>query len=110
MPEGVMKAWLESSHFSGNNAEYIEELYESYLENAHSVSDEWRKVFDDLPKVDGVNTETNHSVVRAEFRQLAKENVKHVTVGSESDAKQVRVLQLINSYRFRGHQNANLDP
>ncbi|TRX56567.1 2-oxoglutarate dehydrogenase E1 component [Thalassomonas sp. M1454] len=110
MPEGVMKAWLESSHFSGNNAEYIEELYESYLENAHSVSDEWRKVFDELPKVDGVNTETNHSVVRAEFRQLAKENVKHVTVGSESDAKQVRVLQLINSYRFRGHQNANLDP
>ncbi|WOH38105.1 2-oxoglutarate dehydrogenase E1 component [Thalassotalea fonticola] len=110
MPEGAMKAWLESSHFSGNNAEYIEELYESYLENAHSVSDEWRKVFDELEKIDGVEVETNHSVVRNEFRQLAKEGVKHVTVGAESDAKQVRVLQLINAYRFRGHQNANLDP
>ncbi|KGJ88706.1 2-oxoglutarate dehydrogenase E1 component [Thalassotalea sp. ND16A] len=110
MPEGAMKAWLESSHFSGNNAEYIEELYESYLENAHSVADEWRKVFDQLPKVEGVEVETNHSVVRDEFRQLAKEGVKHVAVSSEADAKQVRVLQLINAYRFRGHQNARLDP
>ncbi|MDN3652269.1 2-oxoglutarate dehydrogenase E1 component [Thalassotalea ponticola] len=110
MPEGVMKTWLESSHLSGNNAAYIEELYEMYLENAHSVSDEWRKIFDELPKVDGVEVETNHSVIRDEFRQLAKEGFKHVAVSSEADAKQVRVLQLINSYRFRGHQNANLDP
>ncbi|WP_371185952.1 2-oxoglutarate dehydrogenase E1 component [Thalassotalea maritima] len=110
MPEGAMKAWLESSHLSGNNAAYIEELYEAYLENAHSVSDEWRKIFDELPKVDGVDVETNHSVIRDEFRQLAKQNVKQVAVSSEADAKQVRVLQLINSYRYRGHQNANLDP
>lgn len=26
------------------------------------------------------------------------------------DSKQVKVLQLINAFRFRGHQNANLDP
>ncbi len=26
------------------------------------------------------------------------------------DAKQAKVLQLINAYRFRGHQNARLDP
>ncbi|NMP16708.1 MULTISPECIES: 2-oxoglutarate dehydrogenase E1 component [unclassified Thalassotalea] len=110
MPEGVMKTWLESSHLSGNNTAYIEELYEMYLENAHSVSDEWRKIFDELPKLDGVEVETNHSVIQDEFRQLAKQNVKHVAVSSEADAKQVRVLQLINSYRFRGHQNARLDP
>ncbi|MCX2959162.1 MAG: hypothetical protein N6V49_10485, partial [Serratia symbiotica] len=28
----------------------------------------------------------------------------------ETDAKQVKVLQLINAFRFRGHQHANLDP
>lgn len=28
----------------------------------------------------------------------------------ELDAKQVKVLQLINAHRFRGHQGANLDP
>merc|ERR1712000_127599 len=29
---------------------------------------------------------------------------------SVSDDRQVKVLQLINAYRFRGHQHANLDP
>ncbi|WP_394174174.1 2-oxoglutarate dehydrogenase E1 component [Thalassotalea litorea] len=109
MPEGVMKAWLESSHLSGTNAAYIEELYESYLENAHSVSDEWRKIFDDLPALDGVKVETNHSVIRDQFRELAKQGPQQI-VSAPADTKQVRVLQLINAYRFRGHQNANLDP
>ncbi|QDP01505.1 2-oxoglutarate dehydrogenase E1 component [Thalassotalea sp. PS06] len=109
MPEGVMKAWLESSHLSGNNAAYIEELYESYLENAHSVSDEWRKIFDELPALDGVKVETNHAVIRDQFRELAKLGPQKV-VSAPADTKQVRVLQLINAYRFRGHQNANLDP
>ncbi|TLU61340.1 2-oxoglutarate dehydrogenase E1 component [Thalassotalea litorea] len=109
MPEGVMKAWLGSSHLSGNNAAYIEELYESYLENAHSVSDEWRKIFDELPALDGVKVETNHSVIREQFRELAKQGPQQV-VSAPADTKQVRVLQLINAYRFRGHQNARLDP
>ncbi|MGL5774947.1 MAG: 2-oxoglutarate dehydrogenase E1 subunit family protein, partial [Aeromonas veronii] len=33
MHNGVMKAWLESSHLAGANASYIEDLYESFLEN-----------------------------------------------------------------------------
>jgi 2-oxoglutarate dehydrogenase E1 component len=109
MPEGVMKAWLESSHLSGNNLAYVEELYESYLDNAESVSTEWRKFFDSLPRVEGSDVEYKHSKIREEFKQLAKMPVKQVVTG-EADAKQVKVLQLINAYRFRGHQNANLDP
>jgi 2-oxoglutarate dehydrogenase E1 component len=30
MPEGLMEQFLRSSHFSGGNAAYIEELYETY--------------------------------------------------------------------------------
>ena len=33
-----------------------------------------------------------------------------VAEGGSGDPKQVKVLQLINAFRFRGHQNANLDP
>lgn len=109
MHEGVMKTWLESSHLSGNNAAYIEELYECYLENAHSVSDEWRGVFDNLEKVEGVDVDTRHSLIREEFKQLAKQAPQQV-VASSGDGKQVKVLQLINAFRFRGHQNADLDP
>ncbi|AIY65618.1 2-oxoglutarate dehydrogenase E1 component [Pseudoalteromonas piratica] len=112
MHEGVMKAWLESSHFNGGNVAYVEELYEAYLDDASSVSDEWREVFDALPKVEGVDVDVKHSDIRAQFAELAKNKHKEVVVaaGGASDAKQVRVLQLINAYRFRGHQNANLDP
>jgi len=109
MPEGVMKAWLESSHLSGGNIAYIEDLYESYLDNAQSVSAEWRDVFQQLPKIDGANFEYKHSEIREEFKQLAKNPVKQLAVGG-TDAKQVKVLQLINAFRFRGHQNAQLDP
>jgi 2-oxoglutarate dehydrogenase E1 component len=109
MPEGVMKAWLESSHLNGGNIVYIEELYESYLDNSESVTEEWREIFSNLPKVEGSEAEYRHSAIREEFKVLAKEAKKQV-VASSTDAKQVKVLQLINAYRVRGHQNANLDP
>ena len=43
MHEGVMKAWLESSHLGGGNMAYVDELYESYLAEPTSVGDEWRE-------------------------------------------------------------------
>ena len=110
MPEGAMKAWIESSHLSGANAAYIEELYESYLDNSQSVSAEWRDIFQQLPKIEGADVEYRHSEIRDEFKTLAQQTHKTVVVSGGGDAKQVKVLQLINAFRFRGHQNANLDP
>lgn len=110
MPEGAMKAWIESSHLSGANAAYIEELYESYLNNSQSVTAEWRGIFQQLPKIEGADVEYRHSEIRDEFKELAQQTQKTVVVSGGSDAKQVKVLQLINAFRFRGHQNANLDP
>jgi len=100
MPEGVMKAWLESSHLNGGNIVYIEELYESYLDNSASVSAEWQGIFSQLPKVEGSEVEYRHSAIRDEFKALAKQANKQVVVSSGGDAKQVKVLQLINAFRF----------
>ena len=116
MQQSVMKAWWDSSHMAGGNAAYVEELYEAYLEDAKSVSDEWRAIFDKLPKVEGAELETKHSEIRNQFRALAAlgpvARAGNVSSGTSnaSDEKQVKVLQLINAYRFRGHQHANLDP
>ena len=116
MQESVMKAWWDSSHMAGANAAYVEELYESYLEDPKSVSDTWRQIFDNLPKVEGVELETNHTSVKDQFRKLAalgptaRMSSVPVDGASVSDDRQVKVLQLINAYRFRGHQHANLDP
>ncbi|MFW8589446.1 2-oxoglutarate dehydrogenase E1 component [Glaciecola sp. 2405UD65-10] len=118
MQNSVMKAWWDSSHMAGANAAYVEELYEAYLENPQDVSENWKSVFDALPKVDGVAVEENHSNIREEFKKVAAAGPA-ARIGSVSaapgasspgDEKQVKVLQLINAYRFRGHQHANLDP
>ena len=117
MQESVMKAWWDSSHMAGNNAAYVEELYEAYLEDPQSVSDSWRQVFDSLPKVEGAELENNHSSIREQFRKMAAlgpsariASSSGSDAPSPSDDRQVKVLQLINAYRFRGHQHANLDP
>src|SRR5690606_28699156 len=112
MHEGVMKAWLESSHLGGGNMAYVDELYESYLAESTSVSDEWREFFASLPKIDGVELESRHSDIRQQFAELAKNKHREVIMvnAGGSDQRQVKVLQLINAFRFRGHQQANLDP
>ncbi|NDW15518.1 2-oxoglutarate dehydrogenase E1 component [Alteromonas genovensis] len=116
MQESVMKAWWDSSHMAGANAAYVEELYEAYLEDPQSVSETWRQIFDNLPNLDGVALETNHTAIKNQFRQLAalgptaRMSSSTAPSASGSDGKQVKVLQLINAFRFRGHQHANLDP
>jgi 2-oxoglutarate dehydrogenase E1 component len=117
MQQSVMKAWWDSSHMAGGNATYIEQMYEAYLDDPQSISEEWRGIFEQLPKLDGVEIETKHSLVRDQFRALASlgpaaragSGAQQSSV-SGSDEKQVKVLQLINAFRFRGHQHANLDP
>ena len=117
MQNSVMQAWWDSSHMAGSNAAYVEELYEAYLENPLNVPDNWKSIFDELPKVDGVAVEANHTDIREEFRKMAAlgpaARVGSASSGESSspgDVKQVKVLQLINAFRFRGHQHANLDP
>jgi 2-oxoglutarate dehydrogenase E1 component len=97
---------------AGANATYVEDLYELYLSDPDLVSEEWKRVFEGLPKPTEEVAEQPHSRVRDYFRRLAQET-KHYNVqvsDPDVDAKQVKVLQLINAYRFRGHEAAQLDP
>ncbi|GAA5217577.1 2-oxoglutarate dehydrogenase E1 component [Corallincola platygyrae] len=107
-----MQAWWESSHLAGANAAYVEPLYEAYLEDPNSVDPEWRVIFDKLPVVKPEISEQSHTKIREYFKTLAQETKRGGGQVSdpELDAKQVKVLQLINAYRFRGHQHASLDP
>ncbi|MEM7540839.1 MAG: 2-oxoglutarate dehydrogenase E1 component [Pseudomonadota bacterium] len=99
--------------FSGN-ASFIEALYEDYLEDPQSVSDEWRDYFATL-REDSPGTDVSHATVRQRMYEIANRPKAAVTAApASSDSveaqKQVAVLQLINAFRFRGHRQANLDP
>jgi len=117
MPEGLMEQFLRSSHFSGGNAAYIEELYETYLHEPNSVPEEWSSFFDSLPRTNGsVTPDISHATIIQHFELLGRRQARPTPApGSggihlEHERKQVKVVQLISSYRFRGHQKASLDP
>jgi len=102
---------------AAGNAAYLEHLYEQFLTDAASVPPAWRSYFESLPRVDGVAQDIAHSKIRDEFRRLSRRarptgapRVEQPAQPLEATHKQVRVLQLINAYRFRAHQIARLDP
>jgi 2-oxoglutarate dehydrogenase E1 component len=115
MQESVMQRMWESAHLSGGNAAYVEELYELYLHDPNAVPEEWRTYFQKLPTDGSGTTDVSHSTIRDHFVLLAKNSrraqpVSAGTVSSEHEKKQVEVLRLIQAYRMRGHQAAQLDP
>lgn len=111
MQNGAMKAWLDSSYLAGANQSYIEQLYEDFLTDPDSIDLSWRSIFQQLPTA-GVKPDQLHSKTRDYLRRLAKDASRFSSSVTDPyiDAKQVKVLQLINAFRFRGHQQAKLDP
>lgn len=112
-----MDHWWRTSYISGGNADYVEALYEKYLEAPNEVDQEWRDCFDKLPRVNGnIQPDVPHATVRAHFLELARQNRGAVratvadSLATDHERKQIRVVQLISAYRQRGHQKANIDP
>ncbi|MXP56286.1 2-oxoglutarate dehydrogenase E1 component [Pantoea sp. Mhis] len=111
MQNSAIKSWLESSWLAGANQSYIEQLYEDFLNDPNSVDNIWRKLFQQL-SISDTEPEQFHSTVREYFRSIAKNTNRYITnlTGPTTHSKQIKVLQLIDAFRFYGHQNANLDP
>ena len=111
-----MELLWRSSHISGGNAAYIEDMYEQYLLDPNAVPEQWREYFNQLPMVNGsVQQDVPHSTIRDHFTHLAKTRSKPLSVQADSsvteyERKQVRVIQLCSAYRQRGHQHSKLDP
>ncbi|MGH8121075.1 MAG: 2-oxoglutarate dehydrogenase E1 component, partial [Gammaproteobacteria bacterium] len=85
-----------SSYLYSGNSHFIEDLYESFLAQPASVSDEWRQFFAKL--------QTGEMVTAKKIPAPDQESME------SAHQKQVAVLQLINAYRFRGHRQSDLDP
>ncbi|MBE0594247.1 MAG: 2-oxoglutarate dehydrogenase E1 component, partial [Gemmatimonadales bacterium] len=114
----MLKAFQSNSYLFGGNAPYVEELYESYLNNPGSVPENWRQYFDNLqvvPASDG-NPQTRdvaHAPIVQSFAERAKEGTLQPRMmgGDAATArKQVFVQSLVAAYRNLGSRWADLDP
>ncbi|MCF6211076.1 MAG: 2-oxoglutarate dehydrogenase E1 component [Gammaproteobacteria bacterium] len=114
----MMKDLYENSYLYSANAPFVEARYAEYLRDPGSVGEDWRDFFRQM-QTQGLapEAEPDHTMIREEFARLTRQPraLQLAAAGATPsascvDAKQVAVLQLINAYRFRGHQNADLDP
>ncbi len=106
---------LQDTALDGENAIYLELLFEKYLIDPLSVSEHWQKYFADMPVPADFQNGATHSNMREQFRTdklhtntscAPTENA----VELEHERQQVHVLQLINSYRSLGHLVAYTNP
>ncbi len=117
MHDNLMEFMRSTGHLSGSNADYVEELYEDFLSDPDSVSDQWRELFEGMPSAAGSTAkDVSHASIVKDFRARGKISryaqilSNDAIINSDHESKQVQVLQLISSYRVRGHQKASLDP
>jgi 2-oxoglutarate dehydrogenase E1 component len=115
----TVEAWWSTSQLGGGNAAYLEQLYDSYLENAESVAPQWREFFASLPRIDGIARDVPHAAIRHAFVRRARgEGVRPASASGEPAhdpaaghaIRQHRVSQLIDAYRTQGHLAADTDP
>ncbi|MBV8538052.1 MAG: 2-oxoglutarate dehydrogenase E1 component [Alphaproteobacteria bacterium] len=116
----------ETTFLSGTNAPFIAELYSRYLVDPSSVDESWRRLFAELADEQAV---VEKDLAGPGWGRIGPRLGEHAGVdhgangraieaghgASDSDAKRAaddtaKVVQLIRSYRARGHLLCNLDP
>ncbi len=109
----MQELWA-SSLFDGDNAAYLEPLYEQYLADPSSIDPGLRAKFDALHPVKGQTVEVPHLPVQQAFLDFAKNKARMgVAMGAVDtvvEQKQMQVQLLIDAYRASGHKRAKLDP
>jgi 2-oxoglutarate dehydrogenase E1 component len=92
------------SYITNSHPQFIEGLYQSYLQDATQVDPEFKKFFE------GFDYAINSNMVAAQPAALATETPNNNISGQNNIAKEFAVYQLIQAYRKKGHLIANTNP
>ena len=107
----TMSDYMSDSHTSGGHLSYLEDLYESYLQDPNSISEEWKSYFNDLPFQNGSKKDSSHLNVIKHFKNTPRRSASKVKATSENkNPLEAKVQTLIKAYRDYGHTAADLDP
>ena len=105
-----------TTFLTGANAGFIAELYSRFLKNPQSVDESWRRFFSEMnDDVSGLVTELREPSWAKPAGPTTGNGAAPATEIDENGLRQatsdsIRTLQLIRSYRVRGHLEADLDP
>tara|TARA_R110002074_G_scaffold228259_2_gene399889 strand:+ start:79281 stop:82100 length:2820 start_codon:yes stop_codon:yes gene_type:complete len=109
----LLQLFKSTSAFNGANANYIEEMYEQYLDDPESVDERWQKEFNAI-RSNTASIDIPHSSIKKHFADLAKAptGVRVIQGGLSAQqlSKQAAVSRLMNAYRINGHKQADVDP
>src|SRR5699024_10279403 len=112
MKSELNERFISNSPLFGGNSAYLDAYYEQYLSDPDSVEPGWREYFKGL-NGDGM-VDVAHGPIRQSFVDTSASAIQGARPGrgmsTEAAQKQAGVLRLINYYRVRGHQVADLDP
>ena len=98
MNQSMEELW-GSSHISAGHADYLESLYETYLEDPESLPSEWVDFFKNLPSQPNSNGDVSHQSIIEEFKNIPRGSI---LVQEGVDERQGKVIRLIQAYRNRG--------
>lgn len=99
-------------NFHPANSPFLEELYESWLENHESVPPDWQEYFQTINGATTQITKAHPRQAKAYPRQASADRARDSAdrVGQDLAFKQGRVDSLIWAYRDVGYLYANLNP
>ena len=106
----MISEFSESSQLAGGNADYVEALYNTWLADVSSVSDEWNKYFETFQGRAAGDVSPDAAIARIESAQRQRRTGVAAPMSDEYARKQAGVLRLLTAYRSRGHLAADLDP
>lgn len=96
-----------NSYLSGDSADYVDALYESYLADPNAVSDHWKNYF---ASIQNGSPDVSHAMMRDQLRHISVSPQGSQASSSLSPQKQSAVDALITAYRRYGHLDAKINP
>ena len=106
MSKSIGEKFKESFKYGGNS-EYLDLMYEEYLRDPSSLSSEWKKYFD---SIQNGQVDVSHEAIKDKFKNSTFRSKEKNIPTDNAASKASDVQNLINAYRRRGHEVADLDP
>ena len=97
----TMSDYMSDSHTSGGHLSYLEDLYESYLLDPDSITEEWKAYFNELPFQNGSQKDSSHLDVIKHFQNVSRRSAPRAKVISQEknplEAKVQTLIKLIET-------------